>query len=141
VREVTKVPDGKRLPPTENSRNKRLVCWQCRTGYLRRKCPRRPGKEVIDNYNWRRDCAAGGNSQHQETDNRVDTPPHVTLLPDEKQRLEAHISALEKQNKEMKVKLAKLEAAQKTKTKATITAMKRENNSFEVQRHTSCWKA
>jgi hypothetical protein len=41
--------------PTESHRNRRLVCWQCGdAGHLRKECPRRPAKEVVDKRDWRR---------------------------------------------------------------------------------------
>jgi hypothetical protein len=52
---------------TENRRKGRPVCWQCgRTGYLRRDCPRRPAKELVDKRDWRRVCAAGGKTTPAE---------------------------------------------------------------------------
>jgi hypothetical protein len=46
-------------------------------------------------------------------------PPRVTPLPDEERRLDACSGNLEKEIMELKAKLAELEAALKTKTKAT----------------------
>jgi hypothetical protein len=41
--------------PTESHMNRRLVCWQCGdAGHLRKECPRRPAKEVVDKRDWRR---------------------------------------------------------------------------------------
>lgn len=49
------------------------------------------------------------------------------------QRQESHRMLLERQNKEMKSKLAELETAQRTKTKATIAALETKINNLEEQ--------
>jgi hypothetical protein len=60
---VTEAPTASVLRgsrPTKSHRNRRPVCWQCGgTGHLRKQCPRRPAKEVVDKRDWR-DCAAVG---------------------------------------------------------------------------------
>jgi hypothetical protein len=50
-----------------------------------RDCTQRPGKEAVDNYNWRRDCTARerANVKGQMTKS-TPTAPGVTFLPDEK---------------------------------------------------------
>jgi hypothetical protein len=118
-----------------------IPCWQCGSiGHLGTDRPWRPVK-VTDNNSWRRDCKTRGRgSTKRKTPESTPTSPCVTLLPDEKRWLEAHITALEKQNKELKAKLAELEAPQKTKMKFTIAAPKRANNNVEIQRHISCPK-
>jgi len=47
--------------PTKSNRNRWPVCCQCGcTCHLKRECPQRPVKEVLNKCDWRRDCAAGG---------------------------------------------------------------------------------
>jgi chaperonin cofactor prefoldin len=60
------------------------------------------------------------------------TPPCVSLLHDKIRQFEACIATLEKQNKELKTRLAELEGAQKTEMKATTAGPKKENKA-EVQ--------
>jgi hypothetical protein len=54
--------------PSESHKNSRPVCWQCGgTVHLRKECPRRPAKDVVDKRDWRRYCATGerGNASRQ----------------------------------------------------------------------------
>jgi hypothetical protein len=54
------------------------------------------------------------------------TPPCRTHQSDEKQRLDVCVATLERQNKELKAKVAELEAALERKTEATTGAPKEE---------------
>jgi hypothetical protein len=101
---VTEAPTasvGTRPLPTESCRNGQSVCWLS--------SKERAGKEVINNCNLRIDWAAGGrdNAKRHMTES-TRTPPCLVLLPNEKWRLEAHITTLEKQNKRLKAKLVEL---------------------------------
>jgi hypothetical protein len=62
------------------------------------------------------------------------TPPCLTHQSDEKQRLDACEAALEKQIKELKGKVAALEA----KSEATTEALKEEGSEAECQRRVTC---
>jgi vacuolar-type H+-ATPase subunit D/Vma8 len=59
----------------------------------------------------------------------------ATILLDEKQQLDRHMIALEKEIKELR---AELEAALERNTEATIAAPKEEGSEVEGQRHLSC---
>jgi chromosome segregation ATPase len=50
---------------------------------------------------------------------------------DDKRRLEVRIANLERQTKELKAKLAELETAQTTNTKATIVTLNTKSNNLE----------
>jgi hypothetical protein len=88
----------KRTRATENRRNGRPLCWQCgRAGHLWRECPRGPAKETVDKRDWRRDCATGGRSEaRRQMAETARTPPCLTHQSDEKQRLDACETALER---------------------------------------------
>jgi hypothetical protein len=66
------------------------------------------------------------------------TPPCLTHQSDEKQRLDACETALEKQIEEMKAKMAELEAALEEKAEATTAALKEEGSEAECQRRVTC---
>jgi peptidoglycan hydrolase CwlO-like protein len=68
------------------------------------------------------------------------TPPRLTHLSDEKQRLDACNAALEQQMKELKEKLAELEAPLEEKAEATTAALK-EDSDGECQRRLTCQRA
>jgi chaperonin cofactor prefoldin len=51
------------------------------------------------------------------------TPPCLTHQSDEKQRLDACVAALERQNEELKAKVVELEAALERKVEATTSRM------------------
>jgi hypothetical protein len=65
-------------------------------------------------------------------------PPCLTHQSDEKQRLDACVAALERQNEELKAKVVELEAALEQKAEATTEAFKEEGNVAECQRRVSC---
>jgi hypothetical protein len=81
----------KRTRPTKNRRNWRPVCWQCwRTGHIWRECPRGPAKEIVDERDWKRDSMTGGRGEaRSQMAESARTPPCLTHLSDERQRLEA----------------------------------------------------
>jgi hypothetical protein len=66
------------------------------------------------------------------------TPPCLTHQSEEKQRLDACEVALEKQIKELKAKMAELEAALEEKAEATTEALKEEGREAECQRRVTC---
>jgi hypothetical protein len=136
VREAPTASVLKRTRPTENRRNGRRVCWQCRrTGHLWRECPRGPAKETVDRSDWRRDCATGGRSEaRRHMAESACTPPSLTHQSDEKQRLDACEAALERQIEELKAKVAELER----KAEATTEALKEEGSEAECQRCVTC---
>jgi predicted RNase H-like nuclease (RuvC/YqgF family) len=68
----------------------------------------------------------------------VRTPPCRTRQSDEKQRLDACMAALERQNEELKAKVAELEAALERKAEATTEALKEEGSEAECQRRVTC---
>jgi hypothetical protein len=140
VREAPTAAVLKRTRPTKNRRNGRPVCWQCgRSGHLWRECPRGPAKETIDKSNWSRDCATGGRSEaSRQMAESARTPPCRTHQFDEKQRLDACVAALERQNEELKAKVAELEAALERKAEATTEALKEEGSEAECQRRVTC---
>jgi hypothetical protein len=118
--QVTRVPVGTLPPSAERRRDGRPTCLQCgNAGRLSRDCRLRPGKEVTDNRDWRKNCATGGRASAKRG---TAASIQSSLLPDEKRRLEARIATLEKQNKKLKAKMAELETAQKTKNKASSSA-------------------
>jgi hypothetical protein len=124
VREAHTASVLKRTRPTVNHRNWRPVCWQCgRTGHLWRECPRGPAKEAVDKSDWRRDCATGGRSEaRRQMAESARTPPCLTHQSDEKQRLDACEAALERQNEELKARVAELESALERKAEVTTEA-------------------
>jgi chromosome segregation ATPase len=65
------------------------------------------------------------------------TPPCLTHQSDEKQRLDACEAALEKQIKELKEKVAELEATLEEKAEATTEALE-EGSEAECQRRVTC---
>jgi hypothetical protein len=132
----------KRSQPTESLRNVRSVCWQCGgTGHLRRECPWKTAKKAVDEHNWRTDGAARGRDiASRQLATSTPASSRVTLLLNEKRRLEASNATLEKQVKELKAKMAELRAALERKTKATIAAPKEEDSDAQVQRHASYQK-
>jgi hypothetical protein len=140
VREAPTASVLKRTRPTENRRNGRPVCWQCgRTGHLWRECPRGPAKETVDRSDWRRDCATGWRSEaRRQMAESARTPPCLTHQSDEKQRLDACEAALERQNEELKAKVAELEAALERKAEATTEVLKEEGSEAECQRRVTC---
>jgi hypothetical protein len=109
------------------------VCWKCgRTDHLRRDCPQRPAKDAADKHNWRTDGAAEARynaSRQVATSTRT---PRVILLPDEKRQVKACNATLEKQIKELKAKMALLEAALDRTMKATTVAPKEEDSEAEI---------
>jgi predicted RNase H-like nuclease (RuvC/YqgF family) len=66
------------------------------------------------------------------------TPPYLTHQSDEKQRLDACVTAFERQNEELKAKVAELEAALERKAEATTEALKEEGREAECQRRVTC---
>jgi hypothetical protein len=66
------------------------------------------------------------------------TPPCLTHQSDEKQRLDACEAALERQNEELKAKVAELEAALERKAEATTEALKEEGGEAEGQLRVTC---
>jgi predicted RNase H-like nuclease (RuvC/YqgF family) len=66
------------------------------------------------------------------------TPPCRTHQSDEKQQLDACVAALERQNEELKAKVAQLEAALERKAEATTEALKEEGSEAECQRRVTC---
>jgi hypothetical protein len=66
------------------------------------------------------------------------TPPCLTHLSDEKQRLDACEATLEKLIEELKAKKAELEAALEGKAEATTAALKEEGSEAECQRRVTC---
>jgi hypothetical protein len=66
------------------------------------------------------------------------TPPCLTHRSDEEQRLDACEAALEKQIKELKTKVAELEAALEEKAEATTEALTEEGREAECQRRVTC---
>jgi predicted RNase H-like nuclease (RuvC/YqgF family) len=113
---------------------------QCgRTGHLWRGCPRGPAKETVDRSDWRRECATGGRSEaRRQMTESARTPPCLTHQSDEKQRLDACVAALERQNEELKAKVAELEAVLERKAEATTEAPKEEGSEAECQRRVTC---
>jgi hypothetical protein len=106
---------------------------------MSRECTKRTAK-VFDKRDGRRACVAGGRDNAVRRVAASPTSPRVAPLLHEKERLEGHISALAKEicwNKELKAKIAELEAARKTKTKATTAAPRKEDMS-EVWQCASC---
>jgi hypothetical protein len=140
VREAPTVAVLKRTRPTENRRNGRPVCWQCRrAGHLWRECPQGPVKETVDKSDWRRDCATGGRSEaRRQIAESARIPPCITHQSDEKQRLDACEAASEKQIKELKAKVAELEAALEEKAEDTTEELKEEGSETECQRRVTC---
>jgi hypothetical protein len=74
---------GTLAPTTESHRSGRPVYWQCEnTGHLERGCLRGPAKEVTNNYNWRRNRAAGMTTDFtRQAPESTRTTPCATLLP------------------------------------------------------------
>jgi predicted RNase H-like nuclease (RuvC/YqgF family) len=66
------------------------------------------------------------------------TPPCLTHQSDEKQRLDACVAALERQNEVLKAKVAELEAALERKAEATTEALKEEGSEAECHRSVTC---
>jgi predicted RNase H-like nuclease (RuvC/YqgF family) len=66
------------------------------------------------------------------------TPPCRTHQSDEKRRLDACVAALERQDEELKAKVAELEAALERKAEATPEALKEEGSEVECQRRVTC---
>jgi hypothetical protein len=66
------------------------------------------------------------------------TPPCRTHKSDEKQRLDVCVATLERQNEELKAKVAELEAALERKTVAKTEAPKEEGSEAECQRRMTC---
>jgi hypothetical protein len=66
------------------------------------------------------------------------TPPCLTHQSDEKQRLDTCEAALERQNEELKARVAELEAALERKAEATAEALKEEGSEAECQRRVTC---
>jgi hypothetical protein len=61
VREAPTASMLTRSRPTESSRNRRPVHWQCGgTGHLRGMCSQSTAKNVVYKPDWKRDCATGG---------------------------------------------------------------------------------
>jgi hypothetical protein len=140
VREASTASELKRTRPTENRRNWRPMCWQCkRTGHLWRGCPRGPAKGAVDRSNWRRVCAIGRrNEARRQMAESARTPPYLTHQSDEKGRLETYVVALEGQIEGQKARLAELEAALERKAEATTEALKEEGSEAECQRRVTC---
>jgi hypothetical protein len=140
VREAPTESELKRTRPTEDRRNGRPVCWQCeRTGHLWIECTRGPAKETVNKSDWRRDCATGGRSEaRMQMAESARTPPCLTHQSDEKQRQDAREAALEKQNEELRAKVAELEAALERKAEATTEALKEAGSEAECQRRVTC---
>jgi hypothetical protein len=140
VRETPTESALKRTRPTENRRNWRPVCWQCgRTGHLWRECPRGPAIEIVDNRDWRRGSAIGGRGEaRRQMAESARTPPCLTHLSVEKQRLDACEAAMEKWIEELKAKMAELEAALEEKAEATTESLKEEDREAECQRCVTC---
>jgi hypothetical protein len=68
------------------------------------------------------------------------TPPCLTHHSDEKQRLDACEAALERQNGELKARVAELEVALERKAEATTEALKEEGSEAECQLRVTCWR-
>jgi hypothetical protein len=66
------------------------------------------------------------------------TPPYLTHQSDEKQRLDACVAPWERQIKELKAKMAGLEATLELRAEATTEAPKEEGSEAECQRRVTC---
>jgi hypothetical protein len=78
----------------------------------------------------------GGNARRQMAE-PIATPLRVALLPDEKNRLDGRILALEKEIEELTAPVAELEAALRRKAEAITAAPEEDDNEAEGQRRES----
>jgi peptidoglycan hydrolase CwlO-like protein len=79
----------------------------------------------------------GGEARRQMAES-ARTPPCLTHLSGEKQRLDACEATLKNQIEELKAKMAELEAALEEKAEATTAAHKEEGSEAECQRRVIC---